>query len=527
MFNISNLGKDVNSNLRSKKEYRDLSPEELQSIESLSSVLNNFSNGILEDIGIEDLQEYLSNPERNKDKLEKYAMYQYITEGDIFQLFDLIRVLPNLNYKIETLKPNMRKDNHIIEIRKVLKDINHKELTRDLLSQVVTSGTVVGLWVGRENQKSKDTPYLIVFDNLEYFFPARRINGKWTVWCDLSYFDSTLVSKDKKYEIINNLSPYVTIKDYDNYKKNGEEYRYIEFPVERSVVLRTHTLKRNQRFGIPWNTQAIYDIKHKEKLRNLEKVASNKVMNAVAVLTLGLKDSQDSTYKKLGEKITRSVFNNVKKGLVENKDGEASVVGLPEWAKLEYPDQKTDVLDPDKIETINEDINNSTGIPRTLTNGTSGNYASAKLALEIIHSRIGELLENIESEVYNKLLKIILPKSVGDYYYFEYEKSYPLSNKEKVDTLIKLHGLGYSLKPVIDMLGLDFTDYVNQSVYEIETLKMREKIYPPLSTYTATSDDVGAVMKDNIDSELNGNSNNNSTIQSNENGGNESPEANV
>ena len=31
-----------------------------------------------------------------------------------------------------------------------------------------------------------------------------------------------------------------------------------------------------------------------------------------------------------------------------------------------------------------------------------------------------------------------------------------------------------SLKPVIDMLGLDFTDYVNQSVYEIETLKMRD-----------------------------------------------------
>ena len=77
------------------------------------------------------------------------------------------------------------------------------------------------------------------------------------------------------------------------------------------------------------------------------------------------------------------------------------------------------------------------------------------------------------------------------------------------------------------MLGIDFTDYINQSVYEIETLKMREKIYPPLSTYTATSDDVGAVMKDNIDSELNGNSNNDSTIQSNENGGNELPEANV
>ena len=52
----------MDSNLRSKKEYRDWSPEELQSIESLSSILNNFSNGILEDVDIEDLQEYLSNP---------------------------------------------------------------------------------------------------------------------------------------------------------------------------------------------------------------------------------------------------------------------------------------------------------------------------------------------------------------------------------------------------------------------------------------------------------------------------------
>ena len=52
MSDISNLGKDMNLNSRSKKEYRDLSPEELQSIESLSSVLNNFSNGILKDVDI-------------------------------------------------------------------------------------------------------------------------------------------------------------------------------------------------------------------------------------------------------------------------------------------------------------------------------------------------------------------------------------------------------------------------------------------------------------------------------------------
>ena len=351
----------------------ELSPEEMRILQTLQFKTEMFTNGTIKDVDIKDLQKYLSNPERYKDKLEKYSMYQYITNGDIFQLYDLIRILPNLNYKIKTLNTKSKGDNYVLSIRRTLKELNYKELVRDILTQTVTSGTLVGVWVGKETNKSKDNPYLMIFDDLEYFFPARRVQGKWTVWCDLSYFDNVSISYDKRYEIINNLAPYITQQDYDNYKEKGEAYRFIEFPIERSVVIRTHTLKRNQRFGIPWNTQAIYDIKHKEKLRNLEKVASNKVMNAVAVLTLGIKDSPDSTYKKLGEKLTTDVFNSVKKGLMENKEGEASVVGVPEFADLKYPDQKTDVLDPDKIETINNDINNSTGVARTLTNGTTCN----------------------------------------------------------------------------------------------------------------------------------------------------------
>lgn len=493
---------------------RDLSPEEYRSLQMQFNT-EMWTNGILKDVDIEQLQRYMANPEQYKDELQKYAIYQYISNGDIFQLFDLVRVLPNLNYKIKSLKTMAKNDTHTLNCRMAMKDINHKELTRDILSQTISAGTLVGLWVGKENTKDKSTPYLMLFDDLEYFFPARRVQGKWTVWCDLAYFDSATISADKKYSMIENLSPYVTIKDYENYKSDNKK-RYIEFPVERSVVLRTHTVKRNQRFGLPWNTQAIYDIKHKEKLRNLEKVASNKVMNAVAVLTLGL-DNADSTWKKLGENLTKSVFNSVKKGLMENKDGEASVVGLPEWAKLEYPDQKTDVLNPDKIETINADINNSLGITRTLTNGLGGNYASANINLDIILNRIGELLENIESEVYNKMINIILPKSVAPYYYIEYEKSKPLTNKEKSDIFFKLHNLGYSLEPLVSMTGLDFNEYVNNSKFEIEELNLRDEIMPPVSSYTLSSSDSSSGRPSND------NATNESTIQSNEQNGNDNP----
>lgn len=496
---------------------RDLSPYEFS---NLTFKAGMFNQGIEKDVSEEVLRKWMSNPETYKDELSKYAMYQYITNGDVFQLFDLIRIMPSLNYRIKTLKVNTKNEKYSLECRRALKSINHTELTRDILAQTISTGTLVGLWVGREDKKSKEYPYLMIFDDLEYFFPARRVNGKWAVWCDLAYFD-TIVDYDEKLDVISNLHPYVTIEDYTNYKNNGEKYRFIEFPIERSICIRTHTLKRNQRFGMPWNTQAIEDIKHKQKLRNLEKVASNKVMNAVAVLTLGIKDDDKRTYKALGEKLTKSVFENVKKGLMNNVDGEASVVGLPEWAKLEYPDQKTDVLNPDKIESVNEDINNSTGLSRTLTNGKGGNYASAKLNMDILFSRIGVLLETIETEVYNKLIKIILPSSVSEDYYMEYEKSSPLTNKEKVDILHKLVSMGYSLRPLIELIGLDFDDYIENSKWEIETLKLREKIFPPLNTNNISSnDDVGGrPPKDNETNE--------NTIKSKEQDGNNSPNANI
>lgn len=503
---------------------RDLSPTEYRDM-----VLNTqmFQHGVLRDIDEKTLQKYLSNPETYKKQLEKYAMYQYISNGDVFQLFDLTRVLPNLNYKVKTLKTNSRSDRHTLEIRRCLKDINHKELTRDILSQTISTGTLVGVWVGKENLKDKESPYLMIFDDLEYFFPARRKNGKWTVWADLSYFNS-IADMDTKLDMLMNLSPYITIEDYQNYLENGEAYRYIEFPIERSVCIRTHTLKRNQRFGIPWNTQSIFDVKHKEKLRNLEKVASNKVMNAVAVLTIGI-DGGDSTYKKLGEKLTRSIFNTVKKGLMENKEGEASVVGLPEFAKLDYPSQKTDLLDPEKMESVTNDISNSTGVSRTLTTGDGGSYASAKLNMDILLDKIGELLEVIETEVYNKLIQLILPSTVNKDYYLEYEKTYPLSNKEKATIYQQLASMGYSLRPLIELLGQDFDEYIENSIYEVETLKLREKVVPPLTSYTMTGEDAQNVSKDNGNNTKKevDDAKNDSTINTKENDGNSLPKAKV
>lgn len=500
-----NKNKETNSTLN-----RDLAPDEINSIMSHFQS-KYFNDGIIKDIDMETAQNLLANPDDSKNTLEKLAMYYYISNGDIFQLFDLTRILPTMNYNIRTLKRDSKTDKNMLICKTVLKNINHKELSRDILSQLITSGTLTGIWLG-----DKKESYLMIFDDLEFFFPAYRRNGKWVVWCDLAYFDK-LDEFDRSNQL-ENLSPYVTLDDYTNYKNKNNEYRFVELPLERTVCLRTHTLKRNQAFGIPWISQGLYDLLHKKKLRDLEKSVANKIINAIAVLTIG---NEENPNLKMNKNVKKKIYGNTKLALEKNTDSGIAMIGIPEFAKLEFPTMKSDALEPNKFESINNDITNTLGYSRVLTNGTGGNFASAKLNLDIIFRRISELLELVESEVYGKLFNIILPKSTSDNYYIEYDKSYPLTNKEKVDIYMKLHSMGYTVKSVIENIGDDYEEFIEDTLYEIDKKKLREKVIPPLTSYTITGEDNGRPTTQNGDVE------NDNTVTSKDNDSNNTPRADV
>lgn len=72
------------------------------------------------------------------------------------------------------------------------------------------------------------------------------------------------------------------------------------------------------------------------------------------------------------------------------------------------------------------------------------------------------------------------------------------------------------MKCLTDMLGIDFDELVRDSVYEIETLKLRERILPPLTSFTMTGEDTN---KNKPEAEPN----NESTEQTKTNGGNDNP----
>lgn len=436
-----------------------------------------FSDGINQTVDSKEVKKWLSSPEEYQKEIEGLAAYYYITNPSVFQLYDLAEILPTLNYKILTEEIDTTYEQNKNAIKKLMKKVKHKQLTRDLITQTIAAGTLCGIWVGKKNN-----PYFFVFNDLEYVFPAYIKNGEWVLWLDLSWFRQ--MTDAQREFMINSLSPYVTMNDYENYEKNPDEIRFIELPIERTACLKTHCLYRNQRLGIPWGTQSFFDNLHKEKLKDLEKSISNKVINSVAVFSIG-NDKFDDTVLKPAQK--RRTYRGVKAALQQNNANGITVLGIPHWSKLDFPNIKTDGLDPKKFESINDDLNAASNGVMNIINGKS-NFSTGKLSLDIMYRKIAILLEQIESQVYQKLINLSLKKKYEDNYSIEYDKHAPLSTKEQLTVLEGLSKtFGFSLKAVIDKLdGIDFEQYIADSIYEQEDLDLPNRIKPYSSTYTST-----------------------------------------
>ena len=288
--------------------------------------------------------------------------------------------------------------------------------------------------------------------------------------------------------IFEQLSPYITQNDYDNYKKNADEFQYKELDPKRTCVIRFNTMSRNQRLGISSGTQVIKDIRHKQVLKDLDKSISANVIDKIPVLQIGNTEKPNETIPK---KVRRQIGSSVFKVLQGSKnDGKLGLITIPEYCNLTFLESDTDEmdgLDEAKYQTVNNDISSGLGISSALLSG-SGNGSVVKYNLETLYRKIASQLDELDI-VFQKFLNLVLGANANNYV-FEFEKDTPLSNKEKLDVLTKLHAEGFSVKAIIDMVsGIDFESYVKQSMIEQES-NMYDVIKPPLTSYTATSSDL-------------------------------------
>lgn len=452
-----------------------------------SFISDMYSKGIIEDVEMEDLQKYLLDPDNNNGILSDITEYFYITTGEIHMMFELLESLPTLDYKVNVFdKPNNH-DKYVSDINKGLYKVRYKTLIRDVLKQTGAMGTLTGIWLG-----DKRNPYPYIFDDPTRVFPSYRKNGDWIVQFDLSLIDEINSDLYRK-ALFDNLHPYVTEQMYDNYQSGSKgSSRYVSLPQERTFVVHTHKLRRNQRFGTGWANPAMFDVVHKKKMKNVERAIANKVINAIAVLTIGNEKNPDKYGNlQLSKGVRRKIHTGVRAALEKNNQEGISVVSIPEFAKIDFPDVKTDGLDGKKFEHLNTDIQSSVGLSSAVSHGTGGNHASAKVNLEVFYMRVAVLLEQIETDMFQKMINMILPKGQSDNYHIVIDKQKPLTTKEKVDILKGLNDKGWSTKHLVDQIGIDWDQYLEQTLYETEDLNLQKKITPYNTSHTISSKSQG------------------------------------
>lgn len=445
-------------------------------------ISDSAGSGAFATISDDDLEKWLSNPNTYYAEIINLMKYLAISDSNIYQLYQILTSLPTLNYKVHTINVEKKtKDKDINLINNALVKVRYKQLSRELLMQGNVEGSVVCMWLG-----SKNEPYLHIFSNLKYIFPAFRRKSEWICVCDMSWFDE--MQEAERMYMFEQLSPYITENDYNNYKKNQDEFQYKELDSKRTCVIRFNTMSRNQRLGIPSGTQVIKDIRHKQVLKDLDESISANVIDKIPVLQIGNTEKPNETIPK---KVRRQIGSSVFKVLQGSKnDGKLGLITIPEYCNLSFLESESDEmdgLDEAKYQTVNNDISSGLGISSALLSG-SGNGSVVKYNLETLYRKIASQLDELDI-VFQKFLNLVLGTNANNYV-FEFEKDTPLSNKEKLEILTKLHAEGFSVKAIIDMVsGIDFESYVKQSMIEQES-NMYDVIKPPLTSYTATSSDL-------------------------------------
>lgn len=460
---------------RIKNEYDDVAGEMVE-----GAIGNLFADGIEDEITNDDVFDWLTNPDEYWRDIQDYMMYLYYSNGTIYQLYTIIKTLPDLNYSIHSLDASGN-DKNLSTLKQILRKVKHKELTRDLLVQSCVNGTVVCSWMG-----DKKNPYLHIFDKTQYVFPKYRRNGEWVAVVDLAMFDD-MDEEEERTIWLDILKDVVSENDYNNYQNNisDESLRYIELPQETTKVIRVNTLFRNQRIGIPMGTQYLYDLVHKNSYKNLESTIIKKAIRNVATLSIGTKEVPYlDINKNVRKTVANGVYNTLQKSISSNG---TPVVVLPEWAKLEFAGlEGMNGLDADKYEAIDNDSSIDSGLPTPMFTGKDGTSASMKYAYTFLYKRIAEILEQID-DVYNKLFYVILGKK-SENFWFEYDKGIPLETSDVLGTLKNLHSEGFAVKPVLDMMpSIDFDDFIAQTLYEQQDLKLYETVVPPATSYTQSS----------------------------------------
>ena len=444
-------------------------------------------------ITIDDLNNYLSNPDEHIKEIRSASIYLTNKHGILKDALRMIKTLPTLKYSLSwSVEDEKDIAEYEGEVNNFLREIDVVKFIRDGLYEAGMLGTVAPTL--RSNK-------YIQFLDLDEIVVRRQVDGRWVVEYDLAVLES--LKEDELEFKLNSLPEEITeskLRQYLDDKKN-EENRYVE--IENARIVSIDAL-RNSPYGLPFHLGAWYAILHSELIDDVERSISERMMTQIILLMAGYFDKE-------GKKpVTDDVIDRYYKGIEEvlrvkeanlrdqsKPKSSTGLISLPSFLQLDSLKIDADMFERDLYEKLENDIYSNLGISRAMVFGEGGNYASARVNSEKLFSLVFSLVEQFEG-VINDFLSILLPDNV--ICEIKFDKSTVLDKENEIAKKYNIYlQTSYATPWLEAALDMPIEDIIKQREYEIKNLKLEEIFYPAQNAHTTSGKEVGRPKKDDSD----------------------------
>lgn len=477
---------------------------ELSNVSSFASSGGSSSS----EVSIEDIYEYLTNPEENIKEIRDTSAYLTAKHGVLKDVLRMVKSLPTLKYSLSWsgTSDTSTTDEQEQLAQDFLSTIDVTQVLRDGLYETGEVGTVVTCLRLKKYVQFLDVNDLVI---------DRQKDGKWVIDFDLQSLD-TISDDDDRLEKIESLPDEVTIAAYDSFKSsNDEDLRFVEIKNCHVVNL---DAKRNSPFGYPITMGAWLPILQKEMIDKVEQSVSDRLIKQILVLSADWLDKEET--KPVPRDVLARYFREVTDLLQgsggggrpgsgrsgsNNSTGTGTIM-LPHFLSLDALKIDTTMFKRELYDKINDDIYANLGASESLISGKGGNYSSANVNSEKFFSFIFTIVEQFES-VINDYLKLVMPKDVSCK--INFDRSTVLDKKSDIERKKELYMQTSVLKPYVEaVMDAPLNEIVAQRKREQE-MGLEDLFFPAKNAYTSSDKDSTSTTVDNENTEKTRSSNGN------------------
>lgn len=513
---------------------------------SYNSVFANiFGSSFFNSYNINTVTQYVENPMLFHKEVRNLSNFAYNASGIVTNTIDYMVAIPTLDKVIVKKGKNKKKSNdNKQKMLMALDVIKHKEFIRDCLLLDAIDGMFVYYCETAEIPKNKIPKTMSDYDvesiseineydeinslnmnismvslPLDYCRIVGIKNSSYVVAFDLTYFNScegeTREKKLLKY-------PKEIRDGYANWENNSSSNHWLVLDNTRTIVHKIRS-KKTEKYGRPLVLAALNNILYSDYFTETKRNVLNSLNNRIYYQTFP--EGKDKGTSALTKKQQEDQHSAVKGAIINktNSNG-TSFFSVAAGTKIEDIKVNTDIFDEKNEGKLTDSIATDLGFGASLLNASSsGNYSSQQNNLELVCAEVYSWVSSIAIEL-NRVLNAHVIKDDKNKVEVYYLPTSYVSKDKTVGYMKDLYTNGKgSLQAWIAATGWDVEAYVSLMNEELED-GWEEKYPVHITSYISSG-------KDNANSDNGGrpskDSNDDKTLATKTNGGNNQPKASL